>query len=68
MSDTANNNFDESIKNNEDPIVIMYQMPLWLFTIYLVLPVLAIIVILIAWIFIYTYRNKPIVAMSQPSK
>jgi len=67
MSDTATNDFDESIKNNEDPIAIVYhQIPVWLLSVWVVFPVLAIMVIVIAWIFVYTYRNKPIVAMSQP--
>lgn len=65
MSDDANNNVDGSI-NNEDPI--LYQIPMWLFPIWVVLPSLAIISIVMAWIFVYTYRKKTIVAMAQPGK
>ena len=45
-----------------------YQMPVWLFTTWLVLPVLGVISVVMSWIFVYTYRKKPIVAMSQPGK
>jgi hypothetical protein len=46
---------------------IWYDMPIWLLSINLVLPILAVIYGVLSWIFVSKYKNKPIVAMGQPT-
>jgi hypothetical protein len=49
-----------------DQTAVRYNFPVWLLSISLVLPILAVIYGMLPWIFVFKYRNKPIVAMGQP--
>jgi len=45
---------------------IIYDVPVWIYLINIILIVSAMICSIGAWVFVYRYRKKPIVAMGQP--
>lgn len=74
MSDTNTTDdvkSDENVDDGQDTMLYpssFVRMPVWLVSVCAVLAVLAFLLAILSGIFVFMYRKKPIVTMSQPSK